>query len=264
MSALARLLGDLSEALQQSRPQILPALRVPAGASARARLDIYCEGYFARLCETLRADYPAFALQLGEDFPALALAYSRTHPSRHPDLRHFGARFPDFLASGAIGPARRWRVQLARLERACSEAFDAADRVPLDADGLGALLAEGSAELGLVLHPSVRRLRLSWNVAALRADALQGRLLSPTRETPADWLVWRQGQRLHLRRLDGEEARLVRRLERGWSVSGLLMRIWRLHPSSAAGTQAFARQMEAWVRTGLVCAVPDTDSLPVR
>jgi len=254
MSALARLLGDLSDALQLSRPQILPQVRVPPGANARARLDIYCEGYLARLCETLRADYPALALHLGESFETFALAYSRTHPSRHPDLRHFGARFPDFLAGGMPRPGRRWMVQLARLERACGEAFDAAEREPLDTGCLRGLLASGVADAGLTLHPSVRRLRLGWNVVALRAEALHGRLAPLAREPAADWLVWRQDQRIRLRRLDAQEARLLRRLERGWSIGGLLARMWRDASSPATGTQAFACQMETWVRAGILCA----------
>ena len=95
---------------------------------APAPLHIHADGYVQRLLECLQADYPVLRKVMGDAlFAFFARAYIWRHPSASPTLYDLGGGFADFLAASqgaaaAQGPALRFPVELARLERARSEA----------------------------------------------------------------------------------------------------------------------------------------------
>lgn len=121
-------------------------LASPEGVDPQARLAIYANGYWQRLIEALRAEFPALCRLLGEDlFGFFARAYLSAHPPRAPSLHTLGAGFPRFLRASQRrqGQARdRFPVQLAWLERALAEAsraegLEAAAQTPaIDAPAL--------------------------------------------------------------------------------------------------------------------------------
>lgn len=92
------------------------------------RLSIYADGYMLRLLDCLQADYPVLRRVMGPElFDFFARAYIWRQPSRSPTLYDLGAGFADFLldsqsTAGAQASLLRFPVDLARLERARSEA----------------------------------------------------------------------------------------------------------------------------------------------
>src|SRR5262249_18772429 len=94
--------------------------------------------YFWRLHEVLKEDYPKTLAALGpEVFEEVVRGYVRRHPSREPSVRHLGRHLRHFLTGCEGMPP--WPPDLARLERARTDAFDAPDREPLRAAGLRAV-----------------------------------------------------------------------------------------------------------------------------
>ncbi|MBB5877893.1 DNA-binding domain-containing protein [Xanthomonas sp. 3498] len=153
-------------------------LTLPEGADPQARLAIYANGYWQRLIEALRAEFPALCRLLGDDlFGFFARAYLSAHPPRAPSLHTLGAGFPAFLRASQRrqGQARdRFPVQLAWLERALAEAsraegLEAAAHAP--AVDASALALGWPCRIGV---PATTRLAvLSYPCAAFR-DWLSG------------------------------------------------------------------------------------------
>lgn len=131
-----------------------------------------------RLLECLQADYPVLRKVMGDAlFAFFARAYIWRHPSASPTLYDLGGGFADFLAASQPGAgenaaALRFPVELARLERARSEAgrargLEKRARQAMP-DGLAWLLGEGTQ---VVVAPCLRLLALSFPVAAFWQQA---------------------------------------------------------------------------------------------
>ncbi|HEV8267426.1 MAG TPA: DNA-binding domain-containing protein, partial [Thermoanaerobaculia bacterium] len=136
--------------------------------SAGGRLDIYANMYFFRLRDSLREDFPLTARVLGEDrFHNLVTDYLLVHPSTAPSLRWVGRALPEFLSSHPYGTRRPFLRDLAGLEWARGDAFQAEDVPPFDASVLAALPPERWNDLVLVPVPSLHLVRVSHEVALL-------------------------------------------------------------------------------------------------
>ena len=71
-----------------------------AGLTAEESLSIYQQGYFSRLTDCLKADYPLLKSLLGgEIFSKFSYEYLQQHPSRTPSLFDLGGNFGIFLKS---------------------------------------------------------------------------------------------------------------------------------------------------------------------
>jgi hypothetical protein len=127
------------------------------------RLDIYRNGYYARLVEVLGWDYPVLKKILGvKRFEKLGYAYIDAHPSPSFSIRLFGRYFPEFLANQPTAvPAH---AEMAALEWALSQAIDAADSSYLTFAELAKIPAEAWVEMRLTFHPSVVALPCFYNV----------------------------------------------------------------------------------------------------
>lgn len=135
-----------------------------ARLGAEGRFAIYAGGYRSRLLETLRDDYPALRLLVGETvFDLFAGAYIAAHPPRHFSLYDYGAHFADHLettrpADG--GPLAALPAAVARLERARAEVQRAEG---IERSVQPSLMADSAMLPGL-------RLKLPDSVRLLRAD----------------------------------------------------------------------------------------------
>jgi len=130
------------------------------------QLDVYREQFWLRHVKCLEEDFPVIAALLGaEAFEKLVADYLVAHPPKHFQLRHLGASLADFLARGD-DPLL---ADLARVEWAYVDAFDAADAPPLDANAVAAIPEDAWPGARLVLHPSLQRLRLAHPAHEMRA-----------------------------------------------------------------------------------------------
>ena len=142
------------------------------------RVAIYQTMYFWRLHEVLREDFPKLAAALdpklqtalGDDFETLAREYLAAHPSEHPSVRHVGDRLPRFVATHALLGARPWLADLARLERARIDAFDAPDATPAVASDLRTIPPDAWADLRLEVIPALDVVESVWPVHEVWAD----------------------------------------------------------------------------------------------
>ena len=104
------------------------------------RVGIYRGMYLARLEEALASDYPALKHFLNEDpFFDLVAQYLDRHPSRSYTLNRLGDHFPTFVATQTDLPKHEFVCELARLELALSEVFDAEETPVLSAADIAAI-----------------------------------------------------------------------------------------------------------------------------
>ena len=90
------------------------------------RVGVYQGMYLLRMIEALEGDYPAVAHYLGSDaFAELVERYVRTHPSVSYTFNRLGGGFPEFIRESKGLRRRSVLFDLARLERAVTEVFDA-------------------------------------------------------------------------------------------------------------------------------------------
>lgn len=227
---------------------------------ARARLDVYANAYFARLLEVLTDDFGALAASLGAGgMNDVVTAYLLACPPRHPSIRHAGDRLADFLAAHpAALPFRRrwpWCADLARLEWAIGEAFDAADAPLLARDALASLPPASWSTLVLRVQPCVRVLRLAWPVLAMRAAYERDEALPPPPAAPEAnaALVWRRDEQARFRACEPLEAALLEAASRGADFGSLCTLAADALGDAAAPAYAAAR-LGAWVDAGLLDA----------
>lgn len=199
--------GDHQEALQAPQvaseipPDLALGMVLPSATLAPIdRVGIYRNMYLARLGEALESDYPGLLRYLGEDgFYDLVSRYVDNFPSRSYTLNRLGDHLPDFIATLDDLPKRDFLHDLAKLELALTEVFDADESPVLKPEVIAAVPPETwekarlkpvaalrllsfrypvSAYLGAVdgVHPfPVIRRKNTW-VAACRREYRVGRL----------------------------------------------------------------------------------------
>jgi hypothetical protein len=177
---------------------------------ALERLEIYANMYLWRQVDALREDFPKLVTILGDEgFYSLAEGYVRDHPSDHPSLSRLGRRLADHLARHPVG--RPDLCDLARLEWARAEAFEAED-VPLaEIDSLRALPPAELPRVRLAFAPAVQLLHLDHDAPALWGAIEDGTALPPLHRTDVHVAVWRKEFEVYHAVLAADEARAAER-----------------------------------------------------
>jgi hypothetical protein len=120
--------------------------------TAVERVGVYQGMYLLRMIEALEGDYPAVAHFLGdEEFAEVVTRYVAQHPSTSYTFNRLGERFPAFLKASRGVRRKGFVADLARLELAVTEVFDAPESVAWPADAVAKIPEE--AWPGAVLKP---------------------------------------------------------------------------------------------------------------
>jgi len=136
------------------------------------RLEIYNRQYWFRLQTAFSEDFPALKAVVGaERFESLMNAYLAAHPSRSFTLRNLGSKLLVWLTQNSQYAGRRQALALdvVRVEWACIEAFDNAERAPLGAEEVATVGADSQ----LALQPYVQLLALQYPADDLVLDMHQ-------------------------------------------------------------------------------------------
>lgn len=234
MNPLRDLQTDFQSFLLRGDERMLTRVTGSEKVSATRRLAIYYDAYRLRLLEALDSNYPVLHAWMGDEkFEKLGLAYLESHPSSHFSIRYFGHRLAEYLAQAGDYRDQPWLGEMAALEWAMSEAFDAADDRAVNPDDLATVPPQAWPDMRLTLHASVHRLDLRWNVAAIWNAIKQERAPEKPRgeEWPRSWLVWRQDLRIFFRSLSVDEA---------WAIDAV-----RAHESFASVCEGLCEWIDA-------------------
>jgi hypothetical protein len=240
--AIATAPGELS-----ASDELLAVTEPSVSLDATARLQVYVDAYLLRLREVLAEDFPRLAAFLGaERFAEVACDYLRAHPSVHPSVRHLGDGFPTFVTRRPELPP--YLGDLARLERARTDVFDAPDDPPpLAVADLGALAPDAWPELRFAPIRALTLLRLDWPVHELwgSAEAL------PAAPAPTAVRVWRgAGYRVFHAVLEPRAACALERLVAGEPFGAICAAFDDLPPDE--GARQASGLLARWLEDGTI------------
>jgi len=220
---------------------------------AEARLAIYARMYFWRLLDVLREDHPRTAAILGDEtFRAVVRGYLGRHPSEDPSVANVGRAFAAFLATNLPAGAPPWAADLARLEWARREVFDAPDAPALGLDALRALTPAAWPATCFAVVPALARLVVGWPVQRAWAAAPDDPAVALTGARTA-LRVWRSGFSVYHAVLDAREEAALASLAAGEPFAAVCEAFADL-PAEEAAAQA-ASLLVTWVKDGMVCSL---------
>jgi hypothetical protein len=131
------------------------------------RVGIYQAMYLMRMEEALESDYPGLKHLLGgKAWSDLVRDYVGAHPSRSYTLNRLGDHLPEFVASWKGAKRPEVCHDLARLELAIAEVFDAPETAPLTDAEIAAVPPESWEKARLVPIEAFRMLSFRYPVNA--------------------------------------------------------------------------------------------------
>ena len=219
----------------------LESVVLPSKALTSAeRLDIYAHMYYARLLEILRDEYPTTRQILGTDaFERACRRFLERNPSRHKTLNRLSERFPAFLARHLPrGHRNGLAVDVARIERAMEDVFDAPHAEPMTAAQFAAIGADEWQRVRLPVIPALRLLKLKYPANDfMNAVRSKGKPRIP-KPSATFAIVYRRGYQVYRR--DQEEAafKLLAALASGKTLAAAVR-------GSLAGRRGSADQLAA-------------------
>ena len=157
---LAERQRDFARVLLDPTAAVPVGLVGPDGMPTQKRFAVYRNNVAVGLIEALQANFPATCRIVGEEFfRAMARDYVILEPPTSPILLDYGAGFPDFVAKFEPAGSLPYLGDVARIERAWSEAYHAPEALPLEPDVLAAIPRDRIADIRLKIHPSLRVIR---------------------------------------------------------------------------------------------------------
>lgn len=244
-------------AILEDNDAILENLTDGARESKDNLLKVYRDAYVLRLIDVVGNDHEHLRRYLGElEFGAMARGYIAANPSHNPNARWFSHRLPEFLRTTAPFAQQPVLAELAALERALNDAFDAGDAVALGVCDLAAIPVGAWSELAFVVHPSAICLEASTNAGAiwmaLKADAEPP--VPVVLPAPVRILVWRQGATAMFRELSAEEAMMWQLTAEGTNFGDVCQMMAVFDTAETAPARA-AGILKTWLETGLLSRV---------
>ncbi len=168
MHALRELQLAMAAAVFDGNPDAAVPLLRPEGLEATQRLQIYRNNTRLNLTEAPQDSYPVVRRLVGNGFFAFATHHLLApHPSRCANLSEFGAPFADFLGTFAPASTLPYLPDVARLEWAWHELYQADVQSGLDPRTLRAFPPEQYPALRFAVQPACRLLHSAYPVLSI-------------------------------------------------------------------------------------------------
>jgi hypothetical protein len=216
---------------------------------------VYANSYFYRLLGVLRELFPRLYFLCGEvAFHNLVTDYVLACPSRDPDLRRFGERWPEFLRGQELGGRSLLLAETARCEAALNAALDAPDAAPLSEGELSAVPPEHWPELRFAWTPPTQLLSARCDLERLEGFYIAGERNAALALQPQEerlLVVGRRGHATYFRALGNGEAIAFEALWHGENFADACARI------ESAGEQPteLVQWLRRWLADGMLAAI---------
>jgi hypothetical protein len=199
--------------------------------SSFERHEIYAHSYWSRVLDALSEDFPGVRALLGaKQFDRLRRSYLADFPSESFTMRDLGKRLVQWMEMNPVMAGANYVIalEMAKLEWAEIESFDAAEYGRLSPDDIAAIDPDSS----LQIQPHLRMVEAGHEVDTLLLEIRESakrnggvpRAVSANRikcaksATPVYLAIHRFELVVHYKRLDAEMFRLVNTLAKGVSI----------------------------------------------
>jgi hypothetical protein len=261
MSEFARQQNDFQRGILSGDDSILAEILDSPKEKREVLYGVYRHAYGSRLVDALRNDHGLLHRYLGDEmFDEMGHAYVAARPSHHPNLRWFSQGLPDFLKSTTPYSDHPILGDLAALEKALNDAFDAADAPVLGLADMAGFAPELWNTLKFQPHPGSHRRDVSTNAAAvwlaLKKDETPPDAVAL--DEPGRLLVWRQDVTPMFRELSAEEAMMWDEAANGIPF-GVLCSMLATYDDPDGAAARGAGYLHGWVTSGLLAGVSSGD-----
>lgn len=233
---------------------------VPDGVNGAERLNVYANGYPARVHETLAETFAALAHIIGAGpFVDLVHRYIDATPLRSYNLNAAGADLPRFLAGDPLTARFPFLPDLAELEWHVARAFHAYDQPALDPTTVASRSTEQWEGTVLRFQPWVAVMSSDWPIREIwncRETPIE-EIDIDLRNRPDSVLVRRSGYAVACESLDRAEADALGALLAGQTLGGVLATCAARTRDPASVSTWFSRWMAFGLITGCVLVSPE-------
>lgn len=254
MTSLKALQDRFQRAVVDGDDTILAELLDTSKEKRDILLGVYRNAYVLRLIEFLTHDYEKLHTLLGDDqFDTVARAYIEANPSQTPNARWYGQYLPEFLRTTTPYNGTPILADMAALEKALNDVFDAQDAPALTMEDFATLSPEDWAGLTFTPHPAVRRMEVATNIVDIwRAlnDEQEPPTIVPLDE-PAQIVLYRVGGMATFRVLAADEAMMWDEAATGVSFSVLCEMLAMFSGENEAPMQA-ATYLKGWIESEML------------
>ncbi|AZV25688.1 DUF2063 domain-containing protein [Pseudomonas syringae] len=196
------------------------------GADPASRFAVYRNNVQSSLINALADGYPVVMQLVGDEFfRAMAGVFVHRHPPHTPLMSDYGSGLADFISEFEPAASVPYLADVAKLERLRTQAYHAADALPLSQERIAAVFADADAlnELRIGLPPSLHLLDSNFAVvdiwAAHQHDAtLAGIDLHHAQHA----LILRNGLEVEVFTVDRGASQFIRQLKAGQSLTQAL------------------------------------------
>ncbi len=256
--------GDIDEALRSESAerewpsQALADVILPSQTLLPSeRVEIYHGMYLLRMHDALSDDYEALQHFLGHGaFFDLVRDYVQAYPSRHFSLNRLGDHLPDFIHEDARVARRGFCYDLARLELAITQLFDAPHSPSLAPDEISAVPEAAWPEAVLTPVEAFRLLSFRYPVNAYLQTVQDDNHDHPQARVKRTWaVVFRSNY--GMRRLDLSQPAydLLTDLASGVSLGAAISKAARRRGRAATNEEQLFGWFRDWVSGGMFQSV---------
>lgn len=241
--------GDVSRAFVDTAQALMKPTPV---LKAEDRLELYHRQYWYRLLDSLDEDFPALKASMGADaYGRLIEAYVEATTPSSFTLRHLGAALPAFIGKNpALVKRPEHAVELATLEYALCQAFEAAELPPVAPERLGI------AKLRLQPHVQLFSFRTcafgTWR-AAMDGEPLP-RVRPPRAVRREDVVVFRYQHAVRAELLPTAAAAILRSIAETGSLDTAMDAVSR---KRALKAEQVSRWFSVWTQRGWLAELAD-------
>ncbi|MGH9425328.1 MAG: hypothetical protein ACRD2L_03360, partial [Terriglobia bacterium] len=186
----------------------------------------------------------------------LIRAYLARHPSTQPSLRHLGRYFATFLDTREEAQALPFLSDLARLEWARLEVFDAPEAELLKIEHLHNLAPDAWPGLRFHMVSAFQTLQSDWPVqeiwAAAESTVPQSKWLQ---QETTSLRVWREGFAVYHTKIDVAEQKALDCIGAGEPFAAVCAALESLLPAAEAAATAGSLLLR-WIEDGILASLP--------
>jgi len=187
------------------------------------RLQIYHTSYYMRLVDILSSDFNAIKYAVGDDvFAELARDFISKHPSERYSLNFFGGKFSAFLRGVKKLKHRAFLSDVAKLQWANEEVFDAPQAPTLSVDELLSVPQAKWPEAKLRTIPAIRLISSRYPISAYFTAYRKEQTPTIPHASPTWLCVYRKEYDIWRMDLTRPEYTVLTALSRGKTVGAAL------------------------------------------
>lgn len=221
--------------------------------SAQQRLDIYATGYRLRLKEAISTDYERLHVYLGDkQFEQLLDTYIDRYNSSHTSLRYYSQHMEELLTTQTPFSEVPELAEIARIERAFNDSFDAANCTTVGMEMLEQLNAEDWPSLKFNFHASLQLLPLVYNSFPVWKALSEEQPPPPLVKEGSTWIVWRKDLVSRYRTLADSEAHALYAAINGATLSEICEQLLDYFDEETTPREAITF-LQTWINEKMVC-----------